>query len=255
MIRHYRCYQTHILNRNRLLLFVERAKTKFNSSIRRGQNLSTISRGSNDAGKNGFVRGNIPVGGVGIALTQYAEVRTKFRVEYKNIEIRNNRAFAVYCILYPLCSIRLTNSNIFFYSLYQVNRIFKPEEVHQFGDLIGDNNPIHRQNDVINFSEGSQQIVHGMLSASLFSSIFGTLIPGSLYRSQSILFQTPIYSNEEVVGLVTVRKIRHVKRRGVMVTCDTNVYKNCGASAKQIQSNMDAIVCITGEAVVWIPVW
>ena len=131
--------------------------------------------------------------------------------------------------------------------------MFRPEEVHQFGDLIGDNNPIHRQEVATHTSERKPHIVHGMLSASLFSSIFGTLIPGSLYRSQSILFQTPIYSNEEVVGLVTVKKIKYVKKRGVMVTCDTNVYKNCGGSAKDIQSNENAIVCISGEATVWIP--
>jgi 3-hydroxybutyryl-CoA dehydratase len=127
--------------------------------------------------------------------------------------------------------------------------------VHQFGDLIGDRNPIHRQDNAtqLQLSDVSQ-IVHGMLSASLFSSIFGTLIPGSLYRAQSVTFQTPIYSNEAVVGRVVVKKIKHVRRKGVMVTCDTHIFKNCGDTAMNTQRNEHAIVCISGEATVWIPV-
>jgi len=129
--------------------------------------------------------------------------------------------------------------------------------VHQFGDLIGDRNPIHRQENAKLLSDASlernPQIVHGMLSASLFSSIFGTLIPGSLYRTQSVTFQTPIYSNEAVVGRVVVKKIKHVRRRGIMVTCDTHVFKNCGDTARNVQSNEKSVVCISGEASVWIP--
>jgi len=145
------------------------------------------------------------------------------------------------------------------YVMMQIHRIFKPEEVHQFGDLIGDRNPIHRQENATQLQlsdaslERNPQIVHGMLSASLFSSIFGTLIPGSLYRAQSVTFKTPIYSNEAVVGRVVVKKIKHVRRRGVMVTCDTHVFKNCGDTAMNAESNEHAIVCISGEATVWIP--
>ena len=64
-------------NKNGLLLFIERANFK-------GRILNFS--GSNDAGINGIVRGNIPVGGVGIAVTQYAEVRTKFRVNMRSLK-------------------------------------------------------------------------------------------------------------------------------------------------------------------------
>ena len=92
-----------------------------------------------------------------------------------------------------------------------------------------------------------------MLTASLFSSIFGTLIPGSVYRSQTITFQSPVYSQERVVGRVQVRSVRDMKSRGLLVTCDTNVYKNCGDTSDNIKDKRDAIVCISGEAQVWLP--
>ena len=62
--------------------------------------------------------------------------------------------------------------------------------MEQYGTLIGDMNPIHigdsfkdgRKLDSKNKECDSSRtiIVHGMLTASLFSSIFGTLIPGEL---------------------------------------------------------------------------
>ena len=63
-----------------------------------------------------------------------------------------------------------------------------------------------------------------MLSASVFSSIFGTLIPGSIYRSQKISFNLPIFSDEYIIGRVQVVKVKDL-RKGLLVTCDTIVYQ------------------------------
>lgn len=100
-----------------------------------------------------------------------------------------------------------------------------------------------------------------MLSASLFSSIFGTLIPGSVYRSQNLYFQTPVYSDEQVIGLVEVVKVKNIRNRGVNVTCNTNVYKNVEQLEGKppdkfliaIRESNDVVVCVSGEATVWIP--
>jgi len=137
----------------------------------------------------------------------------------------------------------------------EVHRIFTPEDVSLYATLIGDDNPIHRsslKNETLH-SNASQQIVHGMLVSSLFSSIFGTLIPGSVYRSQSVSFQTPIYSNESVIGRVQVKTMKSLKSRGMLVTCLTNVYKNNGEEAVDIANREHTSSCVTGEAVVWLP--
>jgi hypothetical protein len=54
------------------------------------------------------------------------------------------------------------------------------------------------------------------------------------------------------VGRVQVTKVKDMKSRGLMLTCDTIVYKNYDGS-KNIQDCDNAIVCISGEATVWLP--
>ena len=133
------------------------------------------------------------------------------------------------------------------------------EQVAQFGKLIGDENPLHSpqtsfpesfqalekvriircRQDADDRQRQSQVLVHGMMVGSLFSSIFGTLIPGSVYRSQRLAFRLPVFCNEEVTGRVDVMKVRQW-REGLVLTCDTKVTCQGGE-------------CITGEASVWLP--
>ena len=128
-----------------------------------------------------------------------------------------------------------------------------------FGELISDNNPIHQSilpekqsSEAQSILVNKPQIVHAMLTGSIFSSIFGTLIPGSIYRSQILKFHSPVYSNEKVLGRVVVTKVKDMKSRGTLVTCDTNVYKNHDWS-ENIEDCDDIILCISGEANVWLP--
>jgi acyl dehydratase len=121
----------------------------------------------------------------------------------------------------------------------EISRLFTPEEVKRYGMLIGDMNPIHLN------AENGKIMVHGMMTSSLFSSIFGTLIPGSVYRSQSLLFHSPVHCNERVVGKIKVISVKNRKRLGVLVTCQTTV-------EKQIDESKN-ILCISGDAEVLLP--
>ena len=112
-------------------------------------------------------------------------------------------------------------------------------------------------------------MVHGMLTASLFSSVFGTLIPGSVYREQSFTFHSPVYVDECIIGRVNVTNVKDLRRKGLLVTCDTVVYKKddvCGLlvdSSVMIDGgddddgDIDCIdgmtVCVKGEAKVLLP--
>lgn len=161
----------------------------------------------------------------------------------------------------------------------QVHRAFSQDEVATFGRLVGDENPLHRTwdnngeivPDVVRHhpliswqrdehgGESARAVVHGMLVSSLFSSIFGTLIPGSVYRKQSLDFLKPVYVDEHVLGRVTVTSIRTFPRQqkrprrgaepGVVLTCDTNVFLlNHG----QTVESTDLAACVSGKADVWI---
>lgn len=134
-----------------------------------------------------------------------------------------------------------------------MKRIFTTQQVQNFGKLISDENPLHRSID--NTQSSSRVIVHGMLSASVFSSIFGTLIPGSIYRSQSFSFNSPVYSDEHVIGRVKVVKVKDL-RKGKLVTCDTIVYQE-DLGDKNLSTKKECVKemkkCVQGLAEVWLP--
>ena len=74
---------------------------------------------------------------------------------------------------------------------------FTQEQVLKFAESTGDNNPIHLDDEFAAKSIIEQKIVHGFLSGSVFSKIFGTIYPGvgTLYLKQSMVFISPMYIN------------------------------------------------------------
>lgn len=88
---------------------------------------------------------------------------------------------------------------------YSFNRTFTNNDILSFAQLTGDFNPLH-----INPNHGQkifrQNIVHGMLVGSLFSTLVGMYCPGKncLYLSQEIRFLKPIYPNQEMTIKGTV---------------------------------------------------
>ena len=55
----------------------------------------------------------------------------------------------------------------------KTTRVFSQEDVERFAELSGDHNPIHLDNTYAQSSFFQGRIVHGMLVASLISSILG----------------------------------------------------------------------------------
>jgi acyl dehydratase len=55
---------------------------------------------------------------------------------------------------------------------------FSQDEVNRFAEVTGDKNPVHTDADYAAKTMFKRPIMHGMLSASLFSKVFGTLFPG-----------------------------------------------------------------------------
>ena len=161
----------------------------------------------------------------------------------------------------------------------ECHRIFSQEDVCTFGELIGDLNPVHfpsTPNNITNHNQSDHStkshkqyapkektpIVHGILLSSLFSTIYGTLVPGSIYRTQTLKFQSAVHVDEEVVGRVVVTKAKQIPSRrgmdgGVLCTCDTAVVtcsksdKNCNTQNKIEET--EEVVCVSGEAQVWLP--
>ena len=88
-------------------------------------------------------------------------------------------------------------------------------DIKAFAGLSGDRNPVHLDENYANNSRFKKRIAHGMMTASYFSALFGTKIPGEgcVYTHQSLNFKRPIYINDTVKAIVTVTDINLEKRR------------------------------------------
>ncbi len=72
--------------------------------------------------------------------------------------------------------------------------------VFKFAELTGDFNPLHVDESYAKETSFGGRIVHGMLLASLFSTLVGMLCPGerALYLSQDISFRSPLFFGKKI---------------------------------------------------------
>ncbi len=117
---------------------------------------------------------------------------------------------------------------------------FSQEEVAQFAQVTGDKNPVHLDEAYAAKTMFKRPIMHGMLSASLFSKVFGTLFPGegTIYLKQSLNFLKPMYVDTTYEAVFTVKEVLADKNRAVIET---------------VIKNPDGLVCTSGEATVMNP--
>jgi acyl dehydratase len=115
---------------------------------------------------------------------------------------------------------------------------FSQDEVNRFAEVTGDKNPVHLDADYAAKTMFKRPIMHGMLSASLFSKVFGTLFPGegTIYLKQSLSFLKPMYVDTDYEAVFTVKEVMGDKNRAVVETLIKD--KNTG------------LVCTSGEATV-----
>jgi len=115
---------------------------------------------------------------------------------------------------------------------------FSQEEVNQFAQVTGDKNPVHLDAAYAAKTMFKKPIMHGMLSASLFSKVFGTLFPGegTIYLKQSLSFMKPMYVDTTYEAVFTVKEVLKGKNRAVIETL--------------IKDKATGNVCTSGEATV-----
>jgi 3-hydroxybutyryl-CoA dehydratase len=79
-----------------------------------------------------------------------------------------------------------------------------------YAGVSGDTNPVHLNAEFAENTLFKERIAHGMLSASLLSTIFGTKLPGpgSIYMNQNLNFKAPVCIGDTVVAMAKVREIK-----------------------------------------------
>ena len=100
----------------------------------------------------------------------------------------------------------------------RIARTVTEADILMFAGVSGDTNPLHL-NEV--YAQGTMfrgRIAHGILTASLISAVFGTLLPGpgAVYVTQNLRFKAPVRAGDTVDTRVTVAEITPGKNRVVM---------------------------------------
>lgn len=94
---------------------------------------------------------------------------------------------------------------------------FSQTDVENFAAVTGDNNPLHLDADFAAGTPFKKPIIHGMLGASIFTKVLGTVYPGfgSVYLSQTLEFQRPMFVDTDYEVVFTIEDIdpvRHIAR-------------------------------------------
>jgi 3-hydroxybutyryl-CoA dehydratase len=86
--------------------------------------------------------------------------------------------------------------------IFEYQFSFTQEDVNNFSKVTGDDNPLHIDDEVARNSIFKRRIIHGFLSGSVFSKVFGTIWPGNgtIYLSQNMNFIRPMYTNEKYLA-------------------------------------------------------
>lgn len=90
---------------------------------------------------------------------------------------------------------------------------FNQQQVIEFSKITGDVNPIHLDDEYAKNTIFKRKIVHGALTTSVFSKVFGTFIPGegAIYLHQSSSFLKPMFINTKYEALFEIININKNK--------------------------------------------
>ncbi len=112
-------------------------------------------------------------------------------------------------------------------------------DITLFAGVSGDINPVHLNQEFAAGTEFEGCIAHGMLTASLISTVLGTKLPGPgcVYLSQNLKFLAPVRAGDTVRARATITEIVIERRRVTLKTI-------CTVGDKPV---------VEGEAIVMVP--
>lgn len=99
-------------------------------------------------------------------------------------------------------------------------KIFSSDDVLNFAQTTEDYNLIHLDDVYAKETIFGKRIVYGMLVASMFSKIFGTIYPGKgcLYYGQTLEFRKPVFLNTKITAIATLIDYNEEKKIGIFKT-------------------------------------
>ncbi|MFL6691077.1 MAG: MaoC family dehydratase [Alphaproteobacteria bacterium] len=112
-------------------------------------------------------------------------------------------------------------------------------DIQLFGEVSGDMNPVHFDEEFARKTIFRCRIAHGVLCLSYISTVLGTKMPGAgtIFMSATSRFKSPVRIGDTVTTHCTVREVMLEKRRALF-DCVCKV---------------GATVAVEGEALVMVP--
>ena len=91
----------------------------------------------------------------------------------------------------------------------EISKVITQNFLSKFIDVSGDDNPMHTDENFAKKSFFKKRVIHGFIPAMLFSTLFGTKLPGpgSIYLNQNINFNKPIYIGDRIILQVEITHI------------------------------------------------
>ena len=113
-------------------------------------------------------------------------------------------------------------------------------DVYLFAGISGDLNPAHINEEFAKETMFKGRIAHGMLGASLISTVLGMYLPGpgSIYMKQELKFLAPVRFGDTITATCTLKEKIAEKNR-VVLDCKVE--------------NQDGTAVIEGEAMIMPP--
>lgn len=113
------------------------------------------------------------------------------------------------------------------------SRTVTEEDIQKFGEVSGDFNPVHFDEDYAKTTIFRGRIAHGLLTAGYISTVLGTKLPGegSIFMGATIRFKAPVRIGDIVTAICTVREVIAEKKR-VICDCICKVGENAVIEAE-----------------------
>lgn len=89
-------------------------------------------------------------------------------------------------------------------------RVFTMTELDEYGDLVGDRNPIFRDDGAARARGFDGRVVPGPLLAGMFSGLLGTRLPGrgTGWMKQALRYPAPAYPGDKLIATVAITRLR-----------------------------------------------
>ncbi len=120
-----------------------------------------------------------------------------------------------------------------------VDKVIGKDDVKAFVGISGDTNPLHLDDEFASKTRVGERVVHGMVSASLISTLVGCKLPGPgcLWMGQTLRFLKPVRVGDRVEARAEVVEVLKERQRVRM----------------QTTCRVGELTVIDGEALVWVP--